>query len=1124
MPVDAHTLAVGVDSSGVRQGSRDLAEFSGAAAQAARVGGEFGKIIASQVTAVVAAVAAYLSYADALDEMSERTGIAADKLAGLEYVAAQTGTSLQSLVELLGRMTDKASDAANGSERASRVFKTMGIAVTDASGALRSQEELLGDIADRFKSYADGSQKVALAQEVFGRGGRQLIPLLNQGRDGLAAMTEEYQKLGGITPEAARRMGAFNDSLAATKIQMQSLTGQFVQGLLPAMEEVLRMMRFMAPAAEDARTMGQQLGEWIQTLVPYAYRLAGGFEAIGTMIGAAAAAIAQVLKGEFRGALQTMREATADIDKMEADLERRLADMARNAALRAQHERGFTPGRGGDLAPGVAQGAAARAKAYKEEDDAAKALNKTLEKYADVLAKLEDSQHEYIQAITELIPLIETMGLTEEQVLKLMDYIGEKYDENAKAAQAWKDATVDAQVGMMDGVLKGTAALNAQAKALEDEARYLGLSKTAAYEAAIAQLELQKRIIGTFEAYDGQIKDIDDQIAAYRRLIKAQEGLDTKQKELDTAGKAKEQWTDFFQQVDKLAFDTFTNVFENGANAFEALANTIKSTLMAALYQLVVRPWVINIVAAITGQGGVAASLLSGGIGGGSGGLGGLGSLFGNLFSGLTGANTGGGFGVLGDLFGLGTLGGSFATSGLGEMLGLSVGMGAGEGMALTALGTALGPVFAALPYIGLALMAASAFGLFDSKGGPKSGGYAGSAGLDLGPLFSGDNNRYFTPSDADSDLMKMVKASEETYTALMKRLGGTAGDVKFAYGYDTDPQGTASNRVHAGAWVNGKQVYNYESGDDSLGRDADKLKETLDLESKRALLAALQASDLPDAIAAILNSVVASTATAEQIDDVTSFAQAFSDLLGLFKDTDVMTAGIDAFDRATMGMVGSIANAGWSLREMVDEFDGTTESAEALAAATAQYKEAAIAMVAQIQSIREGLAQSFANFGDQLRITALGNKDDGGTALYKFYQERADQLREQLKTEQDPEAIARIVQQIQQYSGAAFNLLTPEQQEAQLQHFLDNMAEVQRLADERLADIQETIADAATQTLNDVKTLLDDFIAKLREESDATTKKQDDAAVKQLSAAATQLVAARTPVVVVVQTNEVGG
>jgi len=82
---DAHTLAVGVDSSGVRRGTADLASFSGAASQAARVGGEFGKIISAHAAAIVAAVTAYLSYADALDEMSERTGIAADKLAGLEY-------------------------------------------------------------------------------------------------------------------------------------------------------------------------------------------------------------------------------------------------------------------------------------------------------------------------------------------------------------------------------------------------------------------------------------------------------------------------------------------------------------------------------------------------------------------------------------------------------------------------------------------------------------------------------------------------------------------------------------------------------------------------------------------------------------------------------------------------------------------------------------------------------------------------------------------------------------------------------------------------------------------------------------------------------------------------------
>jgi len=1118
--VDAYTLAVGVDSSGVRQGSRDLAEFSGVASQAASVGGAFGKIISAHAAAIAAAVMAYLSYADALDEMSERTGIAADKLAGLEYVAAQTGTSLQSLVELLGRMTDKASDAANGSERATRVFRTMGISVTDATGALRSQEELLGDIADKFKSYADGSAKVALAQEVFGRGGRQLIPLLNQGRDGLAAMTEEYRKLGGITPEAARSMGAFNDSLAASKIQMQSLTGQFVQGLLPALEDMLRFMRDMAPAAKDVNTLGQQLGAWMKELLPYAYRLAGGFQALGTLIGASMAAIGLALKGEFALAMQTMRDALADVDAMEQRLEDGLAAAARANAQRAAEDRGFTPGRGGETAPGVAQGARERAKAKAEEDEATKALNKTMEKYADILAKLEDPQAEYKQAITELIPLIEAASLTEEQALKLMEYIGEKYDENAKAVQAWVDASVDGQTQMMNAVLSSTDAINAEAKAVEEQTRFYGLSKAAVTEATIAELEMQRAIIGSFEAYEGQIADIDAKIAALKRLAVAQRGFDETVSKSNAAKKATEEWTAFFNQVDKLAFDVFTNVFENGKNAFENLANTIKSTLMAALYQLVVRPWVINITAAITGQSGVAGALLGGGGGGGLGGIG-------ELLSGLLGGG-GGGPGILTSLASMGGGIGEFF-GGFGGFLEGSAGFvgplmeGATGAMGL--LGTLGSALSTALPYIGLALMAASAFGLFDSKGGPKGGGYAGSAGLDLGPLFAGDNNRYFTPNDADSSLMKMVEASEKTYAALMERLGGKAGDVKFAYGYDTDPEGTASNRVHAGAWVNGTQVYNYESGDDSLGRDADKLKETLDLESKRALLAALQASDLPDAIATILNSVTASTGTAEQIDDVVAFAQAFNGLLDLFKDTDILTAGVDAFDRATMGMVGSIANAGWELRDLAGKFDGTTESTEALAAATAAYKQAAIEMVAQIQSIRVGLHESFGNLGDQLRITMLGNKDDDGDALYKFYQERADQLREQLKTETDPMEIARIVGQIQQYTTSAFNLLDPKEQEDMLQTFLDNLADVEELADQRLEDIQETIADAAKTTLDDIATMLNKFIEDLGKKNDDTAQKQDNAAEKQLRAAHVQMTAASKPIVVTINdTREVTG
>ena len=66
----------------------------------------------------------------------------------------------------------------------------------DANGQLLPTNDIIGVVADRFKSMPDGVQKTALAMSVFGREGRAMIPMLNQGREGLEKMGQKAKDLG----------------------------------------------------------------------------------------------------------------------------------------------------------------------------------------------------------------------------------------------------------------------------------------------------------------------------------------------------------------------------------------------------------------------------------------------------------------------------------------------------------------------------------------------------------------------------------------------------------------------------------------------------------------------------------------------------------------------------------------------------------------------------------------------------------------------------------------------------------------------------------------------------------------------------------------------------------------
>lgn len=78
----------------------------------------------------------------------------------------------------------------------SKDFKALGINLTGAGGKARSTQAILADTADIFANMPDGAQKTALAMKLFGKAGTDMLPVLNKGKDGMAELFAESDKLG----------------------------------------------------------------------------------------------------------------------------------------------------------------------------------------------------------------------------------------------------------------------------------------------------------------------------------------------------------------------------------------------------------------------------------------------------------------------------------------------------------------------------------------------------------------------------------------------------------------------------------------------------------------------------------------------------------------------------------------------------------------------------------------------------------------------------------------------------------------------------------------------------------------------------------------------------------------
>lgn len=222
---EAKIVFVGEDKTGAaaRSASSHLDSLQ------ARVG-SFGAKMAGAATAIAGLVGTLgllekvrgsIEILDKLDEFAEKTGNSVERLSELRYAGEVAGTPFDALTGSLSRLNKQMAEAAGGNKEAQATFKALGVEVANADGSLRSNADVLLDIADKFSRYEDGPAKAALAQRLFGKSGEEMIPILNQGREGIAKLSQEAKQLGAIYDgNLAKQAAAFNDDL--TKIKLAS--------------------------------------------------------------------------------------------------------------------------------------------------------------------------------------------------------------------------------------------------------------------------------------------------------------------------------------------------------------------------------------------------------------------------------------------------------------------------------------------------------------------------------------------------------------------------------------------------------------------------------------------------------------------------------------------------------------------------------------------------------------------------------------------------------------------------------------------------------------------------------------------------------------------------------------
>jgi len=172
-----------------------------------------------------------------IDRMSKISGLASDTYQKLAFAAKMSDVEVESLGKGMKILAGHMDDVSKGKAEAVSLFESIGVSTKDASGKMKSFDGILGDLADRFKSMPDGVQKVALATDLFGRAGLNLIPMLNKGKEGLRGFYEEAEKLGIVLDEKLIKKGTeLEDRLKRAEAWWSSFFKKIVVGAYEAIE------------------------------------------------------------------------------------------------------------------------------------------------------------------------------------------------------------------------------------------------------------------------------------------------------------------------------------------------------------------------------------------------------------------------------------------------------------------------------------------------------------------------------------------------------------------------------------------------------------------------------------------------------------------------------------------------------------------------------------------------------------------------------------------------------------------------------------------------------------------------------------------------------------------------
>lgn len=164
-----------------------------------------------------------------LNDASAATTVAATRLDQYRQAGEQVGVSFETIAGGLGKLNKSIAEAASGNQEAAKAFQDLGISVTNNDGTVRKTSDIFEEFAAKVREAPNDAAIFEQGTKIMGRGFASLLPLLEEGSDGMTRFQSKF------TDEGIKQLDDFGDTLNRTGEGITGIAVSITEGVVPAL-------------------------------------------------------------------------------------------------------------------------------------------------------------------------------------------------------------------------------------------------------------------------------------------------------------------------------------------------------------------------------------------------------------------------------------------------------------------------------------------------------------------------------------------------------------------------------------------------------------------------------------------------------------------------------------------------------------------------------------------------------------------------------------------------------------------------------------------------------------------------------------------------------------------------